>query len=190
MAGLRDLPNARISVMASAMASIRELSGTSAVRNGFLHDPLLPDFDARQDAIEDEQTADLPGPGMEFDLLGDRSLIAVQLPGHTSVRCSPRRCSGSPGRRCDVAASVLAGEPSADSADSNPLQRPGGHLTRPWGSCKRSRRTVCRGAAVPPVRRSPRRHRTISPVRWPHSLARQLDGDRRRQATTADETRR
>ncbi len=84
VAGLRDLPNARISVMASAVASLREHTGVDAIRHGFLPDLLPPDFDARCDAIEDEPAVAIPGLGVGFDLLGDRSLLAVPLPGHTT----------------------------------------------------------------------------------------------------------
>jgi glyoxylase-like metal-dependent hydrolase (beta-lactamase superfamily II) len=84
IAGLRDLPNARISVMASAVADFREHAGVQAIRHGFLPDLLPPDFDARYDAIEDEHAVGVPGLGPGYDLLGDRSLLAVPLAGHTA----------------------------------------------------------------------------------------------------------
>jgi glyoxylase-like metal-dependent hydrolase (beta-lactamase superfamily II) len=70
--------------MASAVADFREHTGVGAIRHGFLHDLLPPDYDARHDAIEDAPAVGIPGLGVGYDLLGDRSLLAVRLPGHTT----------------------------------------------------------------------------------------------------------
>jgi len=122
IAGLRDLPNARISVMASAVADFREHAGLGAIRHGFLHYLLPPDFDDRHAAIEDGQAVGIPGLGVGYDLLGDGSLLAVPLPGHTT---------GHTGLLVTTSASqvLLAGD-AAWSRESWQQNRPPSRLAR------------------------------------------------------------
>lgn len=81
VAGLRDLPNARISAGRAGLDQVTSLSGLSAVRHGLLPAVLPEDVKSRFDAVEDQTAVTLDGLH-GWDLIGDRSLIAVDLPGH------------------------------------------------------------------------------------------------------------
>lgn len=77
VAGLRDYPNARIVAGAAGAAQVTRLSGINALRHGLLP-AMLPDGTRdRIDAVED-----LPATPYGRDLLGDGSLLVVDLPGH------------------------------------------------------------------------------------------------------------
>jgi glyoxylase-like metal-dependent hydrolase (beta-lactamase superfamily II) len=89
VAGLRDLPRARISAGAAGVAQV--LGTGAGWRHGLLPALLPPDLPDRFDPVE--RAAPLTvgdGPGHDllgfdllgFDLLGDGSLVAVPLPGH------------------------------------------------------------------------------------------------------------
>lgn len=81
VAGLRDLPNARISAGRAGLDQITSLRGLAAVRHGLLPAMLPEDLTSRFEPVEDAAT--VPVDGLDgWDLLGDRSLIAVDLPGH------------------------------------------------------------------------------------------------------------
>lgn len=86
IAGLRDLPRARIWCGDAALRFARERGRLARLRKATLVDLLPDDLDARQIAIEDRPRIALPSGwamfGDGFDLLGDGSLRAVSLPGH------------------------------------------------------------------------------------------------------------
>lgn len=84
--GVRDFPQATFICMREAYEHVRVRHGFSAVREGFLP-PLLPDdFAKRVRFVEASRKVVLPGkyhPFTEgYDVLGDGSLLAVDLPGH------------------------------------------------------------------------------------------------------------
>ncbi|SHE80707.1 Metallo-beta-lactamase superfamily protein [Seinonella peptonophila] len=86
IAGLKDFSNASIWVHRSAWSSIQLKSKLAALRMGFLPD-LLPDtIEDRLQLIDATFQIQLPAEYAPFkqgyDLLGDGSLIAVDLPGH------------------------------------------------------------------------------------------------------------
>ncbi|MCW2759643.1 MAG: hypothetical protein JWO46_3389 [Nocardioidaceae bacterium] len=81
VAGLRDLPAARISAGRAGLAQIQGSSGLAATRHGLVPALLPDDVDERFDAVEDLPGVGI-GPFMGRDLLGDQSLVAVELPGH------------------------------------------------------------------------------------------------------------
>jgi glyoxylase-like metal-dependent hydrolase (beta-lactamase superfamily II) len=88
VAGLRDLPRARVTVMRREVESTLGRTGLDAVRRAFLPALLPEDFATRYEAVEDFPVVDL-GPAFApfergFDLLGDGSLVGVPLPGHTA----------------------------------------------------------------------------------------------------------
>lgn len=81
VAGLRDLPNARISAGRAGLDQIISLRGLSAVRHGLLPAMLPENLTSRFEPVEDAATVTFDGL-TGWDLVGDRSLIAVDLPGH------------------------------------------------------------------------------------------------------------
>jgi glyoxylase-like metal-dependent hydrolase (beta-lactamase superfamily II) len=88
VSGLRDLPRARFVALRQEVEATLGRRGLGAVRRGFLPDLLPPDFVERLDAADQRPLVDL-GPRFGafprgFDLLGDRSLVGVPLPGHTA----------------------------------------------------------------------------------------------------------
>lgn len=89
VAGLRDFPNARFFYEREALDSMRQLKGIGAVKRGFLPGLLPDDFDRRARPFSSESRVEVPPdllPGFPFrritDVLGDGSLLAVDLPGH------------------------------------------------------------------------------------------------------------
>lgn len=86
IAGLQDLPRARIWCADAALRWARGLGRLKRLRQATLLDLLPADFAARHVAIEGAPLATLPvawrALGEGHDLLGDRSLWAVPLPGH------------------------------------------------------------------------------------------------------------
>lgn len=89
VAGLRDFPRARFFASAADTAHCLNLAGKRwrATLQAQLPGLLPPDFAHRWQAIENCARRDLPGwltPFTQgFDLLGDGSLLAVPLPGHS-----------------------------------------------------------------------------------------------------------
>ncbi|MEK8131385.1 MBL fold metallo-hydrolase [Paenibacillus filicis] len=87
VAGLRDFPNARFIYNPVAYEAVRELTGLSALRRAFLPELLPEDFESRSDTLASAPVITLP-PELGFpfpsarDVLGDGSLLAVDLPGH------------------------------------------------------------------------------------------------------------
>ncbi|PJD97237.1 MAG: MBL fold metallo-hydrolase [Parachlamydia sp.] len=84
--GLRDFPNAEFIFTASAGNTIQELSGFKALTAAFIPELLPENFWQRTRQLDDSKLAPDPlnYPGFErgYDLLGDGSLVAVNLPGH------------------------------------------------------------------------------------------------------------
>ncbi|MCS7460956.1 MBL fold metallo-hydrolase [Paenibacillus doosanensis] len=87
VAGLRDFPNADFLFLQEAYDAVRRRTGWNAVMAGYLPGLLPDDFEARAQPIDESKQAELP-PGFPFerglDLLGDGSLIAVDVPGHAA----------------------------------------------------------------------------------------------------------
>jgi glyoxylase-like metal-dependent hydrolase (beta-lactamase superfamily II) len=86
VAGLRDLPRAAIWCGEEALRHLRDAGRWRLLRQGYLPALLPEDFGARHRRIEDDRAQPLPGRwstlGAGHDLIGDRSLWAVPLPGH------------------------------------------------------------------------------------------------------------
>ena len=90
VAGLRDLPNARVTALRDEVSGSLSRTGWGALRRGFLPGLLPADFGARLDLADDRPVVDL-GPRWApfergYDLLGDRSLIGIPLPGHSPAQ--------------------------------------------------------------------------------------------------------
>jgi glyoxylase-like metal-dependent hydrolase (beta-lactamase superfamily II) len=87
VAGLRDFPNARFIYERGAYEAVRRLTGLAALRRAFLPKLLPDDFEARSDTLAEAEAIMPPSElGFPFpvarDVLGDGSLLAVDLPGH------------------------------------------------------------------------------------------------------------
>lgn len=86
VAGLCDLPKARIWFAQSAWLATRDLGRLSRLRRGTLSDLLPDDFESRLQPVEHIPQQALPAAwrdlGGGHDLIGDGSLWAVPLPGH------------------------------------------------------------------------------------------------------------
>jgi glyoxylase-like metal-dependent hydrolase (beta-lactamase superfamily II) len=83
VAGLHAFPNARILASADAFSRLSRMSKRQQLHNAYYPELLPGDFASRLLPIEDCLPAELPhGLGRGSDLFGDRSLLAVPLPGH------------------------------------------------------------------------------------------------------------
>lgn len=86
--GLRDFPQTKFICFESAYRAVKSLTGVSAVMAGFLPGLLPEDFGDRAFFLPPEKSAPLPQHYYPFtqgyDLLGDSSILAVELPGHTA----------------------------------------------------------------------------------------------------------
>jgi len=85
--GLRDFPNARFIFLPQAYDAVRGLRGIGAVRRAYLPDLLPEDFELRSDPVDLRQSRitlpqGWPFPGGGYDLLGDGSLIGIDVSGH------------------------------------------------------------------------------------------------------------
>jgi glyoxylase-like metal-dependent hydrolase (beta-lactamase superfamily II) len=105
--GLRDFPAARFLYLRAAFdPRWRGYGQLRLLRHGFLPGLLPPDFEARSDFADDRPRVPLPlrgadlGPG--FDLLGDGSVLGIDLSGH--VRGQLGLVVNLPGRRTVVLA--------------------------------------------------------------------------------------
>ncbi|RAV01958.1 MBL fold metallo-hydrolase [Paenibacillus sp. YN15] len=86
-AGLRDFPHARFIYKREAYAAVRKLGPLAAVKAGYLSGLLPEDFEARSSFMEDAKPYPLPEAfpfAGGYDLFGDGSLVAVDLPGHAA----------------------------------------------------------------------------------------------------------
>jgi glyoxylase-like metal-dependent hydrolase (beta-lactamase superfamily II) len=86
--GLKDFPNARFHCARAGYNSVKNLHGFSAVKHAFLPGLMPADFRERAVFVEDAPLVQLPSTHAPFfsahDLLGDGSLLAVDLPGHAT----------------------------------------------------------------------------------------------------------
>jgi glyoxylase-like metal-dependent hydrolase (beta-lactamase superfamily II) len=84
--GIADFPQATYFCSQSAHAEIKAKKGFQALKSGLLPGLMPDDFEARSHYVETtEKIAAFPGLfEIGYDLLGDRSLIAVPLPGHAA----------------------------------------------------------------------------------------------------------
>ncbi|WP_438447050.1 MBL fold metallo-hydrolase [Gorillibacterium sp. sgz5001074] len=83
--GARDYPRARFIYLQEAYDAVRNLNSLAALRAGFLAGLLPEDFAARSQPVSQREALRLPFPSPYahgYDLLGDGSLFAVELPGH------------------------------------------------------------------------------------------------------------
>jgi glyoxylase-like metal-dependent hydrolase (beta-lactamase superfamily II) len=87
LGGLRDFPNAQFIYLQEAYDAVKDRRGFSALRAGYLADLLPDDFLARSLPIDETLQLAVPEnfPFLRaLDLLGDSSLIAVDVPGHAA----------------------------------------------------------------------------------------------------------
>lgn len=86
VAGLKDFPEAHFICSGSGWRGLQALGRVTGVRRGMIPALLPDDFAARTQFIEDLDAIVLPSELMPFetgfDLFGDGSLLAVDLPGH------------------------------------------------------------------------------------------------------------
>lgn len=86
--GLKDFPNAKFHCSRAAFEAVKNLRGFGATRHAFLPGLLPEKFPARAVFFEDAATVKLPATHAPFsqarDVLGDGSLLAVELPGHAT----------------------------------------------------------------------------------------------------------
>jgi glyoxylase-like metal-dependent hydrolase (beta-lactamase superfamily II) len=83
IAGLKDFPNARILAHAGAFRQIEAMGALRRLRHGVFAELLPADFSARLVAVEARPTVALPlGLGDGWDVFGDGTCIALDLPGH------------------------------------------------------------------------------------------------------------
>ncbi|WP_222616524.1 MBL fold metallo-hydrolase [Undibacterium umbellatum] len=87
IAGLRDFPYAKLIISRVEYDSASSMSRLGGLMHGFLSALLPPDFAERVIFVEDSVSLNLPAElaalGTGFDIFGDRSLIAIPLPGHS-----------------------------------------------------------------------------------------------------------
>ncbi len=88
VAGLRDFPNARFIATQTERLLCEKKGRLGRLRRAYLHDLLPADFEKRLRIAEEAATVPLP-PNMQpfttgLDLMGDASLIGLDLPGHAA----------------------------------------------------------------------------------------------------------
>jgi glyoxylase-like metal-dependent hydrolase (beta-lactamase superfamily II) len=87
VAGLRDLPGALFVALQADILGCLGRRGWQALRRGFLPALLPPDFLRRLTLADERPVVDLGADWAPFergyDLLGDRSLVGIPLPGHS-----------------------------------------------------------------------------------------------------------
>jgi glyoxylase-like metal-dependent hydrolase (beta-lactamase superfamily II) len=86
--GLRDFPSARLHCSADGLKDLRTRSRLDALSHGLLPALLPADFEARVTHFENQARVALP-PELQpfefgYDILGDASVIAIDLPGHAA----------------------------------------------------------------------------------------------------------
>jgi glyoxylase-like metal-dependent hydrolase (beta-lactamase superfamily II) len=90
IAGLRDLPRARFVAFRADIDAARRLGRVAGVRKGFLPALLPADFGERLDYADDFASRALArtwAPFTDgFDLIGDGSVMAIPLPGHSAAQ--------------------------------------------------------------------------------------------------------
>lgn len=81
IAALKDFPNATFIYLQTAYDKLKNLGTFSSLKNGFLKGLLPPDFEQRT-ALVPFQKNNSEDDFISYDLFGDSSLTAVELPGH------------------------------------------------------------------------------------------------------------
>lgn len=88
VAGLRDFPQARFIATGAERAKCEKMGRVRRLRRAYLRDLLPSDLDARLTYIESLPSRSLPAQWAPFDtgadVLGDASLMGIDLPGHTA----------------------------------------------------------------------------------------------------------
>lgn len=86
VAGLRDFPKARFFATRAEWAVNEKRGRLGRLRRAYLRDLLPEDFAARTSWAEEGATVPSPWPGFRtgYDLVGDGSLVGIDLPGHTA----------------------------------------------------------------------------------------------------------
>lgn len=88
VAGLRDFPKARFLATRAEREKCEKMGRIRRLRRAYLRDLLPPDLDARLSYAKDLPQRPLAENWRPFDsgadLLGDQSLLGVDLPGHTA----------------------------------------------------------------------------------------------------------
>ncbi|MGE5074085.1 MAG: MBL fold metallo-hydrolase [Anaerolineae bacterium] len=86
ISALGDFPHASFVYLPSAFERLRGRTGLRAMAHAFMPGLLPPDFEARSQLVDISQPCSLPPEHAPFrrgyDLLGDETLLAVELPGH------------------------------------------------------------------------------------------------------------
>lgn len=86
--GVRDFPRAKFIYLQKAYEAVRRLGTIKALRAGFLPGLLPEDFSARSLPIDEHSPKRPLDSGLPFrdayDLLGDGSLLAVEMSGHAA----------------------------------------------------------------------------------------------------------
>jgi len=90
VAGLRDLPGAGFLALRDDLLACLGRTRWQALRRGCLPALLPPDFPKRLTLVDERPVVDL-GPAWApftagYDLLGDRSLLGIPLPGHSPAQ--------------------------------------------------------------------------------------------------------
>ena len=87
ISGVSDFPKARLWCSGEGWDELSGLRGVRALLKGFIPGLLPPDFSSRVSFFEDRprysQATGLGNGYPSFDVLGDGSLVAVSLPGHS-----------------------------------------------------------------------------------------------------------
>jgi len=92
VSGLSDFTKAKFIYLKEDYEKVKNLKGFKALVNGFLPGLIPKDFESRAIAIDDGYKAKSFHSKIEslfefsYDLFGDGSLIAVDLPGHTTAQ--------------------------------------------------------------------------------------------------------
>ncbi len=86
--GLKDFPNAQLICFQSAYSAVQNKQGFKALKAGFLSGLMPKDFEQRVQFINPQNSVKLPRELLPFeqgfDLLGDNSLLGIELPGHVT----------------------------------------------------------------------------------------------------------
>ena len=86
--GLRDFPSARLHCSIDGLKDLKARSRLDALSHGLLPQLLPADFDARVTHFEDGRHVQLPAElhpfDVGYDIFGDASVIAIDLPGHAA----------------------------------------------------------------------------------------------------------
>lgn len=84
--GLKDFPQAKFCCFQSAYEAVKDKQGISALRAGFLAGMIPANFEELTVFVEHQPRVSLPPEYSPFetgfDVLGDGSILAVELPGH------------------------------------------------------------------------------------------------------------